>query len=221
MCWFSVCCTRSVLSGRQSNVLRDIDVDVDRVKVFQRDIAWLFSEKIINFKKVNSLFLFLVQYVVAESSVFHRRTFCAKGIGQGRCFGFDYNHVIFAVLEPPWWRRSLWNFVSSLKILPNEVLVQMTQGLALNQDHAYTKVVCLWKYCHTLRFAIFLCLDMSHVTTKVILLTSAAFCVVAGQSDACHYAICGSRVTKSGISPQKRNIQLFSSDVYRGQKRTN
>ena len=46
MCWFTVCCTRSVLSGRQSNVLRDIDVDVDRVRVFQRDIAWLFNEKI-------------------------------------------------------------------------------------------------------------------------------------------------------------------------------
>ena len=56
---------------------------------------------IINFKKVSSLFLFLVQRVVAESSVFHRRTFCAKDNGQGRCFGFVFNHVIFAVLEPP------------------------------------------------------------------------------------------------------------------------
>ena len=38
-------------------------------------------------------------------------------------------------------------------------------------------------------------------------MTSVLFCVKAGKSDACQYAIYDSRETKSGITPPKRKIQ--------------
>ena len=45
--------------------------------------------------KIKLYFYFLLQPVVAKSSVFHGGTLCAKGNGQGKCFCSYFHYVVF------------------------------------------------------------------------------------------------------------------------------